>query len=105
MTDDAVGGAPAEGSETVGLTSARVVGLERVPIRTRGSAVTQSAWRLGVESAEGSGHIAWIEASPSEIFFRGDGIFLGWEQGRLAAAYAALVPKDDVPPLQTLQLG
>ena len=88
-----------------GLTNPRALHLERYAIRTRESTSTQSAWRLAVGSAEGEGTILFIENSPGEVFYRGDGIFLGWDQERLAAAYAALKPKPEAERFETQQLG
>ena len=34
-----------------------------------------------------------------------EGIFLGWPEERLSAGYAALMPMDEPPPPETLQLG
>jgi hypothetical protein len=79
--------------------------LERVDVRTRSSQVTQSAWRLEVSSPSGGGAIFLVEVSPRENHFRGDGLFLGWPQERLAAAYEALRPKSDEPNPEVPQLG
>jgi hypothetical protein len=95
-------GAPESGP---GLEQARTLGLERTAIRTREDAVTRAGWRLSVASRDGEGAITLVEVRPSEAVYRGEGVFLGWPQGRLAAAYEALVPGDDDPPLETLQLG
>jgi hypothetical protein len=88
-----------------GLTNPRALSLERFLIRTRGGAATQSAWRLSVDSTEGQGTIIFIEVSPVETFYRGDGVFLGWTQERLEAAYQALLPKPDEPAFEVHQLG
>jgi len=93
-----------EESPLAGLTEPRGLGLERVAIRTRESSATQSGWRLGAEAREGSGAITLVEAGGAE-WHRGDGIFLGWPQERLAAAYRALVPGDDEPPFEMMQMG
>jgi hypothetical protein len=98
---------PTEESEPLvpGLTQPQTLGLERCPIRTRESGVTQAGWRLSVASPEGSGSIALVELARAAAVFRGDGVFLGWPQDRLAAAYAALTPTDSEPPFETAQLG
>jgi hypothetical protein len=88
-----------------GLTNPRSLGLERSPIRVRQMPVTLSAWRLAIASEQGGGTITLVEPPSEEVFYRGDGIFLGWPQERLASAYAALAPKDEAPPFETLQLG
>ena len=92
-------------SPLAGLTEPRAISLERFLIRTRGGSATQSAWRLSVVSGEGHGAIVSVEASPEEKFFRGEGIFLGWAQDRMGAAYRALLPKSEEPVFETPQLG
>jgi hypothetical protein len=96
MTDDRESPLPA---------GSRARGLERLPIRTRESAMTLSAWCLSVSADEGDGSIARLEGAASAPLFRGQGIFLGWDQARLAAAWEALVPRDDSPAFETQQLG
>jgi hypothetical protein len=88
-----------------GLTNPRVVALDRFLIRLRDGSATQSAWRLSVESDEGQGAIILVEASPEETFCRGEGVFLGWPQERLASAYRALLPKPEADGFQMQQLG
>ena len=87
-----------------GLTSPRALSLERFPIRVRESSSTQSGWRLSVEAGEGEGSILLVEGV-GEPFYRGDGIFLGWPQERMAAAYVALKPKPEADRFETQQLG
>ena len=88
-----------------GLTNPRGLGLERFPIRAREQLMTLSAWRLSASADEGDGTITLVELPSGEILRRGDGIFLGWTQERLGRAYDALVPRDDAPPPEMLQLG
>ena len=88
-----------------GLTDPRAVSLERSPIRVRESSATQSGWRLAAECAEGAGSITLVDAVAGREVYRGDGVFLGWPQERLAAAYAALRPKPEEDRFGTLQLG
>ncbi|HEY7113015.1 MAG TPA: hypothetical protein VIA45_08785 [Thermoanaerobaculia bacterium] len=73
-------------------------------MRTREADTTLSAWRLRVESDRGTGLIVVVERA-GEPIYRGEGILLGWSQDRLAAAYRALRPSSDEPPVETLQLG
>jgi hypothetical protein len=97
---------PETGSgEISGLTDARATGLERVPTRSRESALTLSSWRLSVVSAQGEGAIVLAEISGSEPILRGEGVFLGWSADRLRAAYEALRPRAEEPPAEMLQLG
>jgi|SRR5580765_4475460 len=88
-----------------GLTDVSAEPLARHPIRTREGATTRSAWRLAVSSAQGPGAIVLVELSPETSFYRGDGVFLGWDQERLAAAYRALLPEPAGADPETLQLG
>ena len=88
-----------------GLTDARATALERIPTRSRESAVTRSSWRLSISSAEGDGAIVLVETSASETFLRGEGVFLGWSPERLQAAYEALRPRNEAPAMEMPQLG
>jgi hypothetical protein len=91
-------------SPVAGLTNPQGLALERFLIRTRGGASTQSAWRLVVACGQGQGAIILVEISPEETFYRGEGVFLGWPQDRLGAAYQALLPKTE-ESFETQQLG
>jgi hypothetical protein len=88
-----------------GLTNQRTLALERFLIRLRGGSATQSAWRLSVASEEGQGAIILVEASPEEKFYRAEGVFLGWPQERLEAAYRALLPRPEEDGFELHQLG
>jgi len=90
--------------ELFGLTKLRARPPERAPIRTRESGVTQSAWRIAVECDQGTGAVVRAEVGTQQAY-RGDGIFLGWPQDKLAAVYAALVAQRDEPPFDLPQLG
>lgn len=97
-------GGPKE-SPLAGLTKPRFVSLERVPIRTRESLGTFSAWRLAAAAEEGDGAITLVEISPTVSLFRGEGLFLGWSAERLETAYRALLPASDEPAFELNQLG
>jgi hypothetical protein len=88
-----------------GLTNPRAVGLQRCLIRTRQVSITLSAWRLTIASEQGEGTITLVESPSEETFFRGDGVLLGWDQDRLAGAYAALSPNEQAAALDMPQLG
>jgi hypothetical protein len=88
-----------------GLTDVSAEPLARHPIRTREGATTRSAWRLAVSSAEGAGAIVFVEVSSEASFYRGEGIFLGWGQERLAEAYQALLPEPAGADPEMAQLG
>ena len=83
------------------LTNAVVRSMERVQIRTRESNVTRSAWRMEVACDEGAGAITLVD----DTIYRGEGLFLGWPQEELAAAYAGAQKHDDEPPFELMQLG
>ena len=103
MSDEAL--VPSDAAPDLGLTRPRGLRLARAPIRRRELAVTLSAWRLFVLADEGEGMITRIESGDAPPLFRGEGVCLGWPQERLAAAYAALLPRDDTPPPEFMQLG
>jgi hypothetical protein len=88
-----------------GLTNARGLSLDRMPIRTRESGATLSGWRLSAGSDEGEGAIVLVESGAGEIRYRGEGVFLGWTAEQLRGAYEALRPRADESAFETLQLG
>ena len=88
-----------------GLTNPRALALDRFPIRLREGMTTQAAWRLSVVSEEGEGAIILVEMSPEEIYYRGDGVFLGWSADRMGLAYRALLPASDAGDFDMPQLG
>jgi hypothetical protein len=88
-----------------GLTNPRTLGFERFLIRLREGSTTQSAWRLSVACDEGMGAIIAVEIPPEVVFYRGDGIFLGWTQERMELAYKALLPKSEAGGFEIPQLG
>ena len=79
--------------------------LERFPIRTRDAEATQSAWRMEIESEAGRGAIMLIDLPEGQAVYRGDGVFLGWPQDRLAAVFNRLRATPDEPPFELQQLG
>jgi hypothetical protein len=78
-----------------GLEGATATSPERVPVRTREGRITLAAWRMNVTTPAGTGTIVLVETNVGAVF-RGEGLFLGWPQDRLAAAYRELVPKPPV---------
>jgi len=88
-----------------GLKNVRFVSLDRVPIRTRESITTRSAWRLNVAADQGDGTISLIEISPTVSLYRGEGVFLGWTGDDLQAAYRLLLPRSEGSDLEFNQLG
>jgi|SRR5215831_15983042 len=93
--------------DVCGLTGVSVQPLARVPIRRRESNVTTSAWRAEVTCDQGQGGIVSVELSVKTSCFRGDGLFLGWPQDRLAEAYRAFTAPSGDPEREPelMQLG
>lgn len=96
---------PKEKSPLEGLSNARLIALERFPIRTRESSATLSAWRLEIVTDDGEGTIYLVEISADRAIFRGGGVLLGWPQPRLEAVYNALKPASEESSSETPQLG
>lgn len=71
--------------------------IARISVRARGAAHTFSAWALSVDTAEGPGTIVRVEPSPDAVYWRGDGVFLGWPTERLLAAWDALRAREPEP--------
>jgi len=88
-----------------GLSGVVAKPLERVNVRSRMSQVTRAAWKLEASSPGGDGAIVLVEVNAQEIHYRGEGIFLGWPQERLARAYQALLPKPGEADPVSPQLG
>ncbi len=78
--------------------------LERMPTRVREIGTTVSAWKMTVDSEHGVGTITLIDSS-GRPFYRGDGIFLGWPQDKLADEYQRLNKPPDEPKFELQQLG
>lgn len=74
--------------------------LERIPIRVREGSATISAWRMTIDTPAGSGAIVL-----ADNFYRGDGVFFGWPQEKLAAEYQRLNTPPDEPKFEFQQLG
>ena len=87
-----------------GLTNARALALDRMPIRTRESGATLSGWRLSAGSDQGEGAIVLVEDGAGEAWYRGEGVFLGWTAENLRTAYEALRPQSE-ESFEIQQLG
>jgi len=72
---------------------------ERIPIRTRESGVTLSAWRTQLAS----GAIVLVEIG-ARSFYRGEGSLLGAPQEKLSEAWRASLPAEEPMP-DNLLLG
>jgi len=66
----------------------------RTALRMRGAGVTTAGWRISVQAPRGTGNILLAEQA-AQRFYRGDGVFLGWPQERLDAAWRALLPPSE----------
>jgi hypothetical protein len=93
---------PAPLNELANVTD---VQLARVPICSRENGIKLSGWRLAVRTPRGDGTITLVDAAGGATFRRGEGLFLGWDQARLAAAYAQLLPKGSSPEPDPGQFG
>jgi len=89
--------------EIEGLGSVSPSAPSRVHIRVREATVTLSAWRIDAASPRGQGWI--VLAEHNAAWYRGDGVFLGWAQPRLEAAWRALLPPPEKENLDIPQLG
>jgi fluoroacetyl-CoA thioesterase len=87
------------------LSNPRAVSLGRSLIRLREAGTTLGAWKLTLVAEEGDGAVTLVEPAGQPLLYRGEGVCLGWSQERMAAAYAALQPRDDEPQLELPQLG
>jgi len=87
-----------------GLGEVRASEPERAMLRMRGDAVTVSGWRIAADAPRGPGTIVLAEHG-AQKFYRGEGVFLGWPQDRLEAAYRALLPPPQGKSDDHLQLG
>src|SRR5262245_30636588 len=90
--------------QDIGIRGAAMRSLERVPVRLRESGVTESAWRMIIDSDDGGGSITLLEPG-GRATYRGDGVFLGWSQERLAAVYETLNVPAEEPRFELHQLG
>ncbi len=89
-----------------GLTGLLRTQLQRAPLRMREQQNTLSAWRLETASTQGPGAIVLVELPSGQRTFRGEGVYLGWEQVRLDKVWTALAVADAGEPLfEPLQLG
>src|SRR5215470_584410 len=75
--------------DVCGLTGVSVSPMARVPVRRRESGITTSAWRVEASCDQGAGGIVAVDLAATSTCYRGDGLFLGWPQDRLAEAYRA----------------
>jgi hypothetical protein len=94
-----------EPRDVAGLTAVRAESLRRVPLRTRQSGVTRAGWRLEITCAQGAGGVVLAEVSPSEAWYRGDGLLLGWPQEKLAELHRALTAHEEEEAPSSPQLG
>jgi hypothetical protein len=96
---------PAPPSALSRLTGLGPPALDRVPVRTRGSGITLSSWRLSVACDQGAGTVTRIEPAAGDALYRGDGIFLGWSQDDLKSVYGMPRGPVEEPNFEIPQLG
>ena len=72
-----------------------VVGRERIPIRTRESSVTLSAWRVELSAPRGA--IVLLEIAGRTVY-RGEGGLLGSPQDKLANLWRESLQQAEPPP-------
>jgi hypothetical protein len=90
--------------EIPGIGAVTATAPSRVPVRVRALSVTLSAWRLDATSPRGAGTLVLADHGGAS-WYRGDGVFLGWPQDRLGAAWRALLPPAERTDLDIPQLG
>jgi uncharacterized damage-inducible protein DinB len=95
---------PGEKNPTERPAGTAVRSLQRTPIRMREMGATVSAWQMIVDSANGSGTITLIDVGDQPLY-RGDGVYFGWPQEKLAAEYQRLNTPPDEPAFEVAQLG
>ncbi len=83
---------------------AKALSLHRVPVRTQSMRQNWSGWRLELASERGPGAILFVE-TPSGSCYVGQGVFAGWPQPDLAAAYRKYAPNPETVVADMLQLG
>jgi hypothetical protein len=79
------------------LGNAALLAMDRIPVRSTGSVVTLSGWRMDVSSDQGAGAITSLEL-PEGTCYVGDGVLSAWPAEDLARAYLQLTP--DSPPVE-----
>ena len=94
-----------EATDLEGLTGLSRTAFQRVPLRLREQQVTLSTWRLETISAQGPGAILLVDLPAGERTFRGEGVYLGWEQARMDKVWGTLAVAAEEPLFEPLQLG
>lgn len=85
------------------LGRAALSSMEFLQVRTTGSAVTLSGWRMEIASGQGKGAIFALE-QPSATCYVGYGVFSDWPRTDLERAYRQLAPKGEPVDLGSVQL-
>jgi len=86
------------------LPGAQRTSLSRALVCVRGHATKFSGWRLELTSANGAAAVLLVEPPGGQIFYRGEGVCLGWTQADLERLYRSLLPDEPSGP-EPLQLG
>ena len=86
------------------LPGAQRTSLSRALVCARGATMRFSCWRLEVSSPGGAAAVVLVEPPSGGIFYRGEGVCLGWAQADLERLYRSLLPVEPSDP-EPLQLG
>jgi hypothetical protein len=82
---------PMFGASKQKLTTARCASLEHIA----------GGWRMVVNCDQGKGAIVMLDTGKQ---YRGSGVFAGWSQEQMSAAYQSLLPTEN-SRFELLQLG
>lgn len=75
--------------------------LERAPVRTRESTATTSAWRMTIQTKDGTGSITLLDSGA----YRGEGAFMDASQEQMGQLYSTLATQGDAPQGDLQQWG
>jgi hypothetical protein len=85
------------------LQNASLGSMELVPVRTTGSAITLSGWRMEIASSQGKGAIFAIGLRSGTCYV-GHGVFSDWPRTELERAYRRFAPQEESADLGSVQL-
>lgn len=75
--------------------------LERLPVRTRESGATTSAWRMTIQTNAGMGAITLLDSGA----YRGDDAMMGWSQEQMRELYTTLATQNNSAQNELQQWG
>jgi len=82
---------PTFAQDKLNITKGRCASLERIA----------GGWRMEINCDQGKGAIVMLDTGKQ---YRGSGVFAGWSQEQMKAAYQSLLPTD-YSRFELLQLG